>query len=690
MPATHHRTCHICEANCGIIVTIEGRNILSIKGDPDNALSRGHICPKATALEDLQNDPDRLRQPIKRTGDVWAEIGWDQAFQEIGQRTREILARDPASTALYIGNPNAHSYGNVLTAGELRKALRTHNVFSASTVDQMPHQVANLRLYGHAGLWSVPDIDRTETMIILGGNPMASNGSVWTVPDFRNRAKDLIARGGELIVIDPRRSETARIASRHLFIRPGTDAFFLIALLKAAVDIDRAGDTVMPDYVRNLDTVIAALARFDREACAARSGVPLAEIEHIAARMRQGPAALYGRIGAVTQGFGTLNAWLIALINIVTGNLDREGGLVFPVPAVDTVEALPPGAIGRRHSRVSGHREVLGEYPAAAMAEEIETQGEGQVRALFVVAGNPVLSTPNGTRLDRAFVELDLMVSVDMYRNATSRRAHYILPPAGPLERDHYGLFLLPIAVRNFAKYSAPLFEPEAGAKQDWEILRGLAAAISGETSHGPTPRQTLDGLLKRGPYGITLDELEAQTSGMDFGAPNAGQLPERLRTSDKAIDCAPVEFVADLDRLAAAMPEPVADDRLRLIGRRHLRSNNSWLHNSPRLVKGKDRCTLLIHPDDARARNLGDGATAEVTSKRGQIKLAVEVTDDMMPGTVSIPHGWGHGLPGVAMATAQAHAGVSINDLTDETALDTLSGNAALSGLLVEVRPAG
>lgn len=690
MPMTHHRTCHICEANCGIVITVEGRDILSIKGDPDNALSRGHICPKATALEDLQNDPDRLRRPIKRTGDVWAEIGWEQAFEEIGNRTREILARDPASTALYVGNPNAHSYGNVLTSGELRKALRTHNVFSASTVDQMPHQVANLRLFGHSGLWSVPDIDHTETMIILGGNPMASNGSVWTVPDFRNRAKALLARGGELIVIDPRRTETAKIASQHIFIHPTTDAFFLVALLKTVLELGSTGAAASQDHVRNLDVVIAALKPFDRDACAARSGVSMADIRHIAERMTQGPAALYGRIGAVTQGFGTLNAWLIALINIVSGNLDREGGLVFPTPAVDTVEALPPGGIGRRHSRVSGHRDVLGEFPAAAMAEEIETPGDGQIRALFVVAGNPVLSTPNGPRLDRALGQLDLMVSVDMYRNATSRRAHYILPPAGPLERDHYGLFLLPIAVRNFAKYSSPLFETEAGAKQDWEILRGLAAAISGQPSHGPTPRQTLDSLLKRGPYGISLDDLEAEPSGMDFGVPKAGQLPGRLRTPDKTVDCAPAEFIADLERLAVDLNPPAADSRLRLIGRRHLRSNNSWLHNSPRLVKGKDRCTLLIHPDDARARNLGDGATAEVSSKSGQISLAVEVTDDMMPGTVSIPHGWGHSLPGMAMATAQAHAGVSLNDLTDESALDPLSGNAALSGVLVDVRPAG
>ena len=686
MATTHHRTCHICEANCGVIITAEGRDIISIKGDPGNALSRGHICPKATALEDLQNDPDRLREPQKRVGNEWHAISWDQAFAEIGERTRALLAKDPASIALYVGNPNAHSYGNALTTGDLRKAIRAKTVYSASTVDQMPHQLVNLRLYGHSGLWVVPDIDRTETLIIMGGNPMASNGSVWTVPDFRNRAKTLQKRGGKLIVIDPRRSETAKIADQHLFIRPAGDAFLLVALLKLL----QPKVSALAPYIEGVDAIWEALAPFDTAACAARSGVGLADIALLAERMLAGPAVLYGRMGASTQSYGTLTAWLIAVVNLVTGQMDRAGGLVVPTPAVDTVETLGPGAVGRFHSRVSGYREVLGEFPAAVMAEEMEMPGDGQIKALFVVAGNPVLSTPNGARLDRALANLELMVSVDMYRNATSRRADYILPPVGPLERDHYGLFLLPLAVRNFAKYSKPMFDAPEGAKQDWEILRGLAGAITGTDIAGPSPRETLDRLLQAGPYKTDLATLEASESGIDFGAPEPGRFPERLKTPDKKIAIAPDEFIADLARLAGDMAEPDADQYLRLIGRRHLRSNNSWLHNAPRLVKGKDRCTLMIHPADARARNLGDGAMAEVSSRSGSVQLRVEVTDDMMPGTVSIPHGWGHGLPGVAMATAQAHAGVSANDLTDETALDPLSGNAALSGVPVAVRGIG
>jgi anaerobic selenocysteine-containing dehydrogenase len=684
MTVTHHRTCHICEANCGIIVTAQDRNILSIKGDPDNALSRGHICPKATAIADLQNDPDRLRKPVKRMGDDWQEISWDQAFAEIGEKTRDIMARDAASTAIYIGNPNAHSYGNVLTSGDLKKALGTRSIFSASTLDQMPHHLSNLWTYGHSGLWAVPDIDRAQTIVIMGGNPMASNGSVWTVPDFRTRAKAMQARGGELIVIDPRRTETAKIADRHIFIRPASDAFLLIALLK----------TLTPDPAHlapmlvGWEEMLAALAPFDAEDCAARAGVEMAEVRHVAARLTSGPGALYGRMGASTQSFGTLTAWLITMVNIACGQIDREGGLLFTLPAVDTVNLFGPGSFGKHRSRVSGHKDVLGEFPAAAIAEEMETPGNGQIKAFFVIAGNPVLSSPNGRRLDAALGNLELMVSIDMYVNATSRRAHYILPPCGPLEKDHYGMFLLPIAVRNFAKYSAPMFEKEEGTLFDWEILRGLAAAIADKPVAGPTPPQILDSLLQSGPYAMTLSELKAEKSGKDFGALTAGSLPARLKTSDQKLRCAPPEMLADLGRLRSELGVP-DDGKLKLIGRRHVRSNNSWLHNSARLVKGGDRCTLMINPDDARARNLGDGSLAEIRSRVGVVQLSVEVTDDMMPGTVSIPHGWGHNLPGVRMAVAQAHAGVSINDLTDETALDPVSGNAAFNGIPVDVRPA-
>lgn len=686
MATTHHRTCHICEANCGVLVEVEGppenRQILSIKGDPANPLSRGHICPKATALEDLQNDPDRLRTPQKRVGEDWHAISWEQAFAEIGEKTRAILARDPASSATYIGNPNAHSYGNALNAHHLTKALGTKNQFSASTVDQMPHQVANLLLYGHASMFGIPDIDRTDTLIIIGGNPMASNGSVWTVPDFRARVRALKARGGQLVVIDPRRSETAKIADRHVFVKPASDVFLLMALLKAV--LARRPYQPVQDFVTGLDDVAALLARFDDAACLAACGVSAEDVAWLAERLTSGLAAIYGRLGIATQQHGTLNAWLIAMISIAAGQHDREGGTVFPIPALDTLAMLPKGSLGKYTSRVSGHKSVLGEFPAAALAEEIETPGEGQIKALFVVAGNPVLSTPNGPRLDAALAGLELMVSVDMYRNATSRRAHYILPPTGPLERDHYGLFLLPMAVRNVAVYSQPTLErADPESLHDWEILRGLATAISGKPVQEPTPREALDSLLQGGPYKTSLADVEAAPSGLDFGPPKTGILPERLRSDDQTIKCAVPAFMDALAALDVAMPET---GKLTLIGRRHLRTNNSWLANSHRLTKGPNRCTMMIHPDDAAALGLEDGAMAVVRSSSGEVTIPAEVTDDMMPGTVSIPHGWGHDLPGMAMQVARARAGVNANALTESGALDPLSGTAALSGVQVEV----
>ena len=551
----------------------------------------------------------------------------------------------------------------------------------------MPHQVANLRMYGHASMFGIPDIDRTQTLVIIGGNPMASNGSVWTVPDFRNRVRALKARGGQLVVIDPRRSETAKIADRHMFIHPSTDAYFLITVLKAV--LARQPANPIADYITGLDEVAALLGRFDDAACCDAAGVSAEDVNWLADRLTSGPAALYGRLGIATQRTGTLNAWLIALINIAAGQFDREGGTVFPIPALDTLAMLPRGSMGKYTSRVSDHPSALGEFPAAALAEEIETEGAGQIKALFVVAGNPVLSTPNGPRLDAALAALDLMVSVDMYRNATSRRAHYILPPTGPLERDHYGMFLLPMAVRNVAVYSQPTLPKEdPEALHDWEILRALAQAISGAPVQAPTPREALDAQLRTGPYAVSLAEVEAAPSGLDFGAPKAGVLPERLRSDDQTVTCAVPSFIEALTALEAPQMQ-AREGKLTLIGRRHVRTNNSWLANSHRMTKGPERCTMMIHPDDAALLGIEDGAHATVRSSSGAITLPAEVTDDMMPGTISIPHGWGHDLPGVAMRVARAHAGVSANALTESAALDPLSGNAALSGVLVEIEPA-
>ncbi len=689
MPTTHYRTCHICEANCGVVVEVEGRKVLSIKGDAANPLSRGHICPKATALADLQDDPDRLRTPVKRMGSDWVPIGWEQAYAEIAERVAAV--RSGSGTAsLYIGNPNAHNYATSTQMPLLRKVLGTKGIFSASTVDQVPHQLVQMLMYGHNALFPVPDIDRTMLMIIIGGNPLASNGSVWTVPDVKKRIEALQARGGKLVVIDPRRTETAKIADEHYFVQPGTDSALLVGLLLALDEAGLVNPGRLTPMLGDWDAAWDTLRQFDVESCAAHCGIAAATIRDLAAQLGSGqPAAVYGRIGVSVSAFGSLNHWLINLINIATGNLDREGGPMFTRPAVDIVGSSGPGTQGRFHSRVSGHPELLGEFPAVCLAEEIATPGDGQIRALFTVAGNPVLSVPDGGALDAALESLELMVSVDMYVTATTRHAHYILPPCGPLEKDHYPMLLGPMAVRNFANYSPATLPMTEGAKADWEIVAELARAIAARRGESMPnirhPREALDAMLRHSPRGLTLAEVEAHPHGLDLGALEAGMIPGRLQTADKRIACAPPVLVADLDRLAAAMAETPTEG-LRLIGRRHVRNNNSWLHNSRRLLKGPDRCTLMIHPDDAAGRGISDGALVTIRSRIGAVTVAAEVSDDVMPGVVSLPHGFGHGRSGVRLSVAREKPGVSINDLTDGAAIDPLSGNAVLNGVPVEV----
>ena len=624
---------------------------------------------------------------MKRSGKEWHAISWQQAYEDIAARFVSIRAKGGAG-ALYIGNPTAHNYSVGAQIGPLKKALGAKAVYSASTVDQIPHQLVQLWMFGHNSLFPIADIDRTDTMLIIGGNPAASNGSVWTVPDVKQRIKDLQARGGQLIVIDPRRTETAELADTHHFIRPGTDPALLIALIRTLDEEGLIATGRLSPFLDGFDAAIEALRRFDIAPLAAHTGIPEDSIRSIARRLVTGPAITYGRIGVSVSEFGTLNHWLIQLLNIATGNLDREGGMMFSTPGVDVVAATGAGTYARFQSRVSGLNEIMGELPVVTMAEEIATPGEGQIKALFTVAGNPVLSCPEGVALDSALEGLDLMVSVDMYITATTRHADYILPPCGPLQKDHFPLFLGAIAIRNYAKYS-PALLPMGDDKSDWEILSDLSRALlqaQGQpvpnTRH---PREMLNHMLSQSGHDLTLEKVEAAPHGIDLGPLQAGRLPERLRMPGKMIQCAPGLAVADLDRFAEAMAQPVSESLL-LIGRRHLRSNNSWLHNSKRLLKGPNRCTLLMHPDDAEARGIETGTVVTITSRVGEVQVAAEISDSVMPGIVSLPHGFGHAREGVKLSVARSRPGVSLNDLTDRQRYDPISGNAALNGTPVVV----
>ncbi|MBI1809786.1 MAG: molybdopterin-dependent oxidoreductase [Gemmatimonadetes bacterium] len=708
----HYRTCSLCEAMCGLVVETEGGRVTSIRGDDDDPFSRGHICPKAVALQDLHEDPDRLRHPVKRVGSSWQPISWHEAYTlvEVGlRRAQREHGRD--AVGIYLGNPTVHSLGATLFAPRFVKALRTKNRYSATSVDQLPHHLAALWMFGHPLLIPIPDLDRTDHLLVIGANPVASNGSLMTAPDVAKRLKAIKARGGRIVVIDPRRNETAELAGEHHFIRPGADAAFVLALVHVilAEGLERAGTTGA--YATGLAEVRAIAAEWPPERVAAATGIAADEIRTIARDFARAERAVaYGRIGVSTQEFGALACWLISLLNAVTGRIDVPGGAMFTRPAVGVMQGGGSyggaGRFGRWRTRVRGLPEFAGELPVSALAEEMETPGDGQIRALVTHAGNPVLSTPNGARLDRAIAGLEFYAAIDFYVNETTRHAHVILPPVGPLERDQYDVVFHALAIRNTAKYSPPLFAKPADARYDWEILTELTARMTGggvakrlralaewAMVRWLGTRGVLDRELKRGPYGrqgLSVRTLEANPHGVDLGALEP-MLPRALRTDDRTVHLAPAEVVGDVRRLAATVDAPAGahDGALSLIGRRELRSNNSWMHNSERLVRGKARCTLLMHPADATARGLADGELVTVTSRTGRVDVRLETTDAMMPGVVSLPHGWGHGRDGVQLRVAQRHAGASINDLTDDQRTDALSGNAAFCGVPVRVERA-
>ncbi|WP_116997265.1 molybdopterin oxidoreductase family protein [Desertimonas flava] len=745
---TAFRTCPLCEAGCGLEITLRreeaagsgpagAREVVQrIRGDLDDVYSKGFICPKGSTLKHLHEDPDRLRRPVVKRGGEFVEVSWAEAFAAVDAGLRGVVDRHGRdAVALYLGNPSAHSIGAMLYTSGLAKALGTTNVYSASTVDQRPKEVSAGLMFGGFTV-PVPDIDRTDFLLMLGANPYASNGSLATAPDWPGRLEAIIARGGEVVVVDPRRTRTAEGATQWLAIRPGTDAFLLAAIVSVLVDEGLAAPGRLVDHVAGYDEAVAAVAAFTPESVAAVTGIDAATIRDLARRLAAAPtAAVYGRMGTTTQAFGSLTSWLIDVVNVVTGNLDRPGGAMFTKAAAGQANTRgTPGVgrglrINRRQSRVKGLPETLGELPVAALAGEIETPGEGQIRAMLTVAGNPVLSNPVGHRLDRALDTLEFMVSVDIYVNETTRHADVILPVPSALQKPHYDLALLQLALRNVTNWSEPILPLDVGPDgvvqpDEWEVLAKLALIAAGAgpdadvatfddlvfdnlakhaapevvaavAAAGRTgPARIVDLMLRTGPYDLTLDDLLANPHGIDLGALEP-RLPEVLRTPSGKIELAPPEILGDVSRMHGALAaateagERAGDRPFLLIGRRDLRSNNSWMHNVNVLVKGKPRCTVQVHPDDAAALGLVDGAPAVVASRVGEVTVPVELFEGIRPGVVSLPHGWGHGVPGTQMRVAAEHAGVNSNVLTDDEAVDPLTGTSVLNGIPVSLTPA-
>ena len=686
-----YRACPLCEAICGLEFRVTDGRPTAIRGDVADPFSRGHICPKGNAILDLEADPDRLRVPLRRRGTEWHEIGWDEAFAEAGERLAGAQrAHGADAVAAYLGNPIVHHFGHFAYVPALLRQIRTRNLYSASSVDQWPHQLVAWAMYGHQQLIPVPDVDRTDWMLMLGANPVASNGSLMTAPGIGRRLEALVQRG-RLVVVDPRRTETAEIASEHVPIRPGTDVWFLLALFGAVRALGPARVDAYGDRLAGLERALTALAGISPAEGEARTGVPAATIERLARELHGAPkACVYGRMGLSTQAHGSVCQWIVQLLNLYTGHLDRPGG-VLPNDAVMPLTG-PGTAKGHRdrwQSRVRGLPEFAGELPVAALAEEITTPGDGQIRALLTCAGNPVLSTPSGASLDAALATLDYFVAIDIYINETTRHANLILPPASPLTQYHYDTVFNALAVRRVARLSVPLRERAEDERADWEIVNGLGAAYTTAAGKAwnplPEPRTLIAAGLARGGSGVDLAALEAAPHGLDLG-PLEPSLLRRLETASGAIECAPEFLIADIDRVRRATPVPLAPGQLSLIGRRHVRSNNSWMHNAPRLVKGKPRHQLHVHPSDLAARGLADGDVVSVRSRTGAVEVEVCASEELLPGVVCLPHGFGHGRSGSRMTRAGFVTGVSYNDLTDPLRIDVPSGNAALNGTPVSL----
>jgi len=693
----HFRTCTLCEAMCGIEVKHDGEKVLSIKGDKNDPFSKGYICPKATALQDLHEDPDRLRKPVESTSEGWKELSWPEALDKVAAGIQTLQKQHGQnSLGIYLGNPNVHNMGSMLTTKHLLTSLKSRSRFSATSIDQLPHHVVCMHLFGHMLRIPVPDVNRTQHMLIIGGNPLASNGSIMTAANMRQKLKDIKARDGKIVVIDPRRTETADAASEHHFIRPATDVLLLLAMLNEIYAQGYATTSKAAELAVDIDQLEVFAKDYSAENVASITGISALEIKRLVKEFCEAESAVcYGRMGVSVQEFGLLSQYLIMVINLVTGRLDEVGGLMFPKPALDIVNNTGPGYLAKRHSRVNSLPDFNGDYPVVAMADEMLVPGEGQLKGFINVAGNPVLSTPNGNKLDKGLEQLDFMVSVDYFVNETSRHANIILPPVSPLQRDHYDVTFNGLAVHNVAKYSPALFKKKAGEMHDWEITLELAkrldkkATLSTKIERWLTktfaPKFLLAQGLKRGPYPqVNLKALQQQPHGIDLG-PLQTMLPAGLKHKDKQIHLNINFYKADLARVYEVFQQ-YNKDQILLIGRRHVRSNNSWLHNSQRLVKGKSRCTLMLHPETAARHEIIDGQKVKVSSRVGCVEIEAQITDELMPGVVSIPHGWGHGRKGVRQSIAQAHAGVSLNDLTDDTAIDKLCGNAAVNGVPVQL----
>ncbi|MFK7976063.1 MAG: molybdopterin-dependent oxidoreductase [Halioglobus sp.] len=731
---TLYRSCPTCEASCGLKMEVDtqAREIISIHGDENNQRSNGYVCAKSQAFRYIYEDKERLRKPIRKTADGWQEISWEDALSETASKLagiRDAFGKD--AIAMYYGNPNGHNFSTQIYTQMFITLLNTERFFSAGSVDQQPKNLSCELLFGNGWVFPIPDIDNTDFFVCMGGNPMVSQGSLMSAPDVETKLKTIQSKGGSVVVIDPRRTETANAADQHLFIRPGTDAFFLLAFVNELFATDQVTPGRLAEFTDGIQEMEALSAPYAPEAVASITGVSTEALRQLVHDFCAADApVLYGRIGLCTQRFGTLASWLVDVINVLRGRLDAKGGAMFPKPATghtDPAAAPPELGYNRWQSKARGFPEYMAMLPASLMAEEMELKGEHQVRAMITVAGNPVLSVPNGKRIHAAMDDLDFMVAFDFYLNETTAQADIIIPSTTQLEHSNYDFLFSSTCVRNFAQYSPQVFEPEPEALEQWEIMNEVTARMNGmtrsdlesmmldgmidqtlanseelagltaddikaATAHHQGPERLLDIMLRAGPYGdkfkgegLNLDQVKEAPHGIDLG-PLEPRLPELLATPGKRINLVPSIITDDLSRLEKAMHEGPGDDML-LIGRRHIRDMNSWLHNLNNYARGKNRCTLLINSADAKKLGIVDGGQAKISSRVGAFVAEVNETEDIMPGVVSLPHGFGHTYTGTGQSIASEQIpGISANDLVDDNEMDMPSGTSIVNGVPVTV----
>jgi anaerobic selenocysteine-containing dehydrogenase len=702
MAQVNYSFCNLCDSCCGLIIEHDGQQILSIRGDKDNVLSRGHVCPKCLALMDIYNDPSRIRKPLRKRGKEWEEISWKEAIEETAERITDIQKKyGNDSLAFFFGNPVAHNYATLLTILPFINTLKTKNIYTANSVDAWPRLLVSILLYGNQALLPIPDIERTKYFLILGANPIISHGSVMTAPDCKRRFRELQERGGKIVVIDPRRSETAKIADEHYFIKHGTDHLFIFSMLHILFKEKLIKLNHLSNKIEGIKEVEVLAREFAPEKFSEQTGIETKVIYKITREFAKADSAVcYGRMGTRTQKNATVTTWLIDLLNILTGNIDSPGGAMFTTPAVDLVGMAKllrrTDWFGRTRSRVNGFPDLTGELPVAALYDELERHGAGQIKALLTLAGNPVLSLPNSKRFEKALKNLEFMVSIDFYINETTQYSNIILPPVTYLESDHYPIIELATSIRNTAHYSDTVISPAADSKQEWEILEYLGRNIGSNRGilektkailkyvilKKVGPERILDILLRFGPHKLSLQELRKYPHGLDLGGLKPRLLEEM---NNKKVNLLPGLIAKEIESIKLELDDKNSGG-YHLVNRRNLLGMNTYLHNFPRLLKGDNRCTLLINLSDAEKLNISNGETVRVKSRVGTIEIPVEITDEIMPGVVCIPFGWGHNSDGARLAIANKIPGVNINIIIDEKIIDTISGTSAVNGTKVSI----